>query len=95
MIPQTVRFGVLSGKRERAGLDGWHADLSWEPDERVECGSELGASGLDGWMGGARIRAGGRGPDGWHEDWSGGLRGSTRIKAERPTQLDGWHADRS
>ena len=28
-FPQPVRFGILSWKRERAGLAGWRAELSW------------------------------------------------------------------
>ena len=58
-FPQTVRFGVLSWKRERAGQDGWHAGLSWGPADRMG-GTRIGAGargskrGLWGWMGGAR-----------------------------------------
>ena len=37
------------GKRERDGLDGWHADLSWGPADQMP---------VD-WMGGTRIGAGG------------------------------------
>ena len=72
VIPQTVRFGVLSLEKGNAPgwmggrPGGWHRGAGW-----VARGSELGARGADGWT---RIWEAvvpdGRGPrwDGWHAE---------------------------
>ena len=74
IIPQAVRFGVICWKerRERAGLDLWHAAPSrgtragW-----VAHGSERGERGG---------RAGARGPDGWHAALAGSELGAVQPK---------------
>ena len=93
--------GFSPGNRERAGLDGWHADLSWGPrlvdgwfpvgagrGRRVACGSELDGS----------SELAPAGPDGWHADrrWGcirlGGLAGpdawyGSELGARGATQI--------
>ena len=87
LVPQTIRS---PGKRERAGLDGWHADGSWGPTRPDGArGSELG----DGsWIGarGGRGRMGEHADrlNGWHADrsWLPGPRHTRRHRASSDTE---------
>ena len=79
-------FFLLPWKRERAGLDGWHADRSWGPAG----GPDVGGSDSGGrdWMGpelDGRTGSGGA-------DWGVGV-GTGWVARGSQLRLDGWHAE--
>ena len=71
--PKQQGLGFSPGKTARAGLDWWHADLSWRP---------WGPAVPDGWH---AMRIGAAVLDGWHAGWMGGGEGSCRAPESAET----------